>query len=124
MAKLLEKNGAELCAMLVSIAAPIKSFVEDKEFNDAFEECTKKGVRNHLQEFAVIYADMVPMLLGPKHMKDTLAILAAVEGKSVSAMMKMNGAELLKDAIAAWKEQISPFFTQLGLSESTTSSSV
>ena len=29
--------------------------------------------------------------------------------------------DLLKDAIAAWKEQISPFFTQLGLSESTTS---
>ena len=116
MAKLLEKNGAEMCAALVSLAAPMKSFLNDPEFIDTFQTCTKKGVRNQLQGFAVIYADMVPLLFGKKHLKDTMAILATVEGKSVKDMLEMNGVELMKDAMDAWKEQISPFFTQLGLS--------
>ena len=121
MAKLLEKNGAEMCAALVSIAASVKSFIDDPEFIATFEACTKKGARNQLHELAVIYADLVPILFGKKHINDTLAILAAVEGNSVSAMLKMNGVELMKDALDAWKEQISPFFTQLGLSASTPS---
>lgn len=116
MAKLLEKNGAEMCAALVSIAAPIKSFLDDKELSDTFKACTKKGVDNKLTGFLTIYADMIPLLFGDRHLKDTMAILAAVEGKSVKELMKMNGVELMKDALSAWKEQIQPFFTQLGLS--------
>ena len=116
MAKLMEKNGAEMCAALVSIAAPMKAFLNDKEFSDTFRECTKKGVRNQLEGFATIYADMVPLMFGDKHLKDTLTILSVIEGKSVKELMKMNGVELLKDALGAWKEQIQPFFTQLGLS--------
>ena len=116
MAKLLEKNGAEMCAALVSIATPMKAFLEDEEFNETFKECTKKGIDNKLHGIAIIYADMVPLLFGDKHLKDTLAILAAVEGKTVKEMLKMNGVELMKDALNAWKEQIQPFFTQLGLS--------
>lgn len=116
MAKLLEKNGAEMCAALVSIAGPIKSFLDDMEFQEAFTECTKKGHGSQLHNILAIYADMTPLLFGEKHMKDTLAILAAVEGKKVGEMLKMNGTELLKDFLSAWKEQIEPFFTQLGLS--------
>ena len=116
MAKLLEKNGAEMCAALVSIAAPIKSFIEDKEIHETFVSSTKKGVDNQLQGFLTIYADMIPLLFGDKHLQDTLAILAVVEGKTVKEMMKMNGVELMKDAMDAWKEQIQPFFAQLGLS--------
>lgn len=115
MAKLLEKNGAEMCAALVGIAAPVKAFLEDKEFQDTFKECTKKGVNNQLQGFATIYADMVPLMFGKRHIKDTLTILSVIEGKSVNELMKMNGVEMLKDALEAWKEQIQPFFTQLGL---------
>ena len=32
MAKLLEKNGAEMCAALVSVAGSVRSFLEDQEF--------------------------------------------------------------------------------------------
>ena len=116
MAKLLEKNGAEMCSALVSLAAPIKSFIEDQEISDAFKECTKKGMDNKLQGIAIIYADMVPLLFGKKHLNDTMAILSVVEGKSVKELLKMNGVDLLADAMAAWKEQIEPFFTRLGLS--------
>ena len=116
MAKLLEKNGAEMCSALVSLAAPIKSFIEDTEFNETFKACTKKGMNSQLHGIAIIYADMVPLLFGDKHLKDTLAILSVIEGKSTKELLKMNGTELLRDAINAWKEQIQPFFTQLGVS--------
>ena len=116
MAKLLEKNGAEMCAALVSLAAPMKSFLNDPEFIETFQACTKKGAKTRLQSMAIIYSDMVPLLFGKKHVKDTMAILATVEGKTVKDMLEMNGVELMKDALDAWKEQISPFFTQLGLS--------
>ena len=116
MAKLLEMNGAEMAAALVSIAQPIKAFTEDKEFVDAFREATKEGMRKNLHSILTIYADLVPILFGDKHLKHTLSILATVEGTTVSKMLKMNGAELLGDALKAWKEQIAPFFIQLGLS--------
>jgi hypothetical protein len=117
MAKLLEKNGAEMCSALVSLAAPIRSFLDDPEVGETFRKCTQKGIDNKLSGLLTIYADMVPQLFGEKHLKDTLAILAVVEGKSVREMLKMNGVELMKDALNAWKEQIQPFFTQLGLSD-------
>ena len=120
MAKLLEKNGAEMCAALVSIATPIKHFLEDKEFADTLRECTKKGVKNQLEGFATIYSDMIPLLFGDRHLNDTMTILATIEGKSVKEMLKMNGTDLLADALTAWREQLRPFFTRLGLSVSTT----
>lgn len=116
--KLMEKNGAELCASLVAIATPIRNFIEDQELLDTWKRCTEKGVRNKLQGFLMIYADMVPLLFGDRHLRDTLAILAAVEGTSVKEMLKMNGADLMADALKAWNEQIQPFFTRLGLSVS------
>lgn len=115
MAKLLEKNGAEMCAALVSIAGPIKAFMEDQEISETFKACTEKGYKNQLTSILAIYADMTPLLFGEKHLKNTLAILAAVEGKKVSELLKMNGVELLKDALEAWKDQIQPFFTLLGI---------
>ena len=116
MSKLLEKNGAEMANALVSLSVPIKNFMDDTEFCEAFKECTKKGVRSKLSGILRIYTDLVPFILGDKHLKDTLQILAIVEGKSVNEMLKMNGTELLADAMGAWKEQIEPFLTQLGLS--------
>lgn len=114
--KLLEMNGAEMAAALVSLAAPIKNFLTDGDFMEAFKERTKDGVRNRATDILPVYADLVPMLLGEKHLPDTLQILATVEGKSVKDMLKMNGVEVIKDALLAWQEQIAPFFTQLGLS--------
>jgi len=116
MAKLLEKSGAEMCAALVSIAGPIKSFLEDEEIAKTFKACTAKGYKSELSNILAIYADMVPLLMGEKHLKDTIAILAAVEGKSAKDMLRMNGVELMKDAMEAWRDQIQPFFSQLGIS--------
>ena len=119
MAKLLEKNGAEMCAALVSLAVPIKHFTEDEEFIETFRECTKKGVENKLHGIAVIYAEMIPLLLGKRHLDDLMEILSVVEGKTVKELLKMNGVDLMADAMNAWKEQIAPFFQRLGLSVST-----
>ena len=115
MAKLLEKNGAEMCAALVSVAGAVRGFLEDEEFIQAFQTTTKKGIRNNLHGIAIIYADLVPILFGDKHLKDTLSILAVVEGKPIVEMLNMNGVELLKDAMEAWREQIQPFFQRVGV---------
>ena len=116
MAKLLEKNGAEMMASLVNIAAPLKRFMEDEEFDKAWKEATKKGLKTQTTDILKIYVDLVPLLLGDKHLKDTLSILAEIEGTTVGKMLKKNGTELLADVLKAYKEQLEPFFTQLGLS--------
>ena len=116
MAKLLEKNGAEMATALVNIAVPLKRFMEDAEFDEAFKDATKKGVQLGMTDVIQVYASLVPLLLGEKHLKDTLAILAEIEGTTVSKMLKMNGTELLGDMIKAFQEQIKPFIMQLGLS--------
>lgn len=116
MAKLLEKNGAEMASALVALATPIRNFLEDAEFMDAFRRCTKKGVRNKLEGVLTIYADMTPLLFGDKHVQDTMAIIAVVEGVTAREMLKMNGVDMIADCLKAWNEQIAPFFTRLGLS--------
>lgn len=113
--KLLEKTGAEMCSALVSIAGPVRHFLDDPEFGEAVRESTKKGVRSQMEGILNIYADLAPLLFGDKHLKDTIQILAVVEGKTVKEMLKMNGVELFRDAMDAWKEQIQPFFQQLGV---------
>lgn len=116
MAKLLEKNGAEMAAALVSIAAPLKRFMEDEEFEKAWKNATKKGVKTGMTDVLAIYAELVPLLLGDAHLKDTMAILAVIEGKEIKELLKMNGTELIEDALKAFNEQIKPFFMRLGLS--------
>lgn len=114
--KLLEKNGAEMAATLVNMASRLRRFMDDKEFVEAWQAATKNGLKTGGSDVLEIYAGLVPMLLGEKHLKDTLAILADIEGKRVDEMLKMNGTELLADALQAYKEQLLPFFTRLGLS--------
>lgn len=116
MAKLMEKNGAELCSTLVSIATPLKRFLDDAEFEEAWKNATKKGLETGMSDILQIYTDIVPMLFGDRHLKDTMAILAAVEGKTVKQLLAMNGVELMSDALKAFNEQIKPFFIQLGVS--------
>ena len=114
--KLLEKNGAEICAALVSISGSVRSIMDDQEVRTTWKECTKKGMENRLEGILTIYADMVPLLFGKKHLRDTLGILAVVEGTTVREMLEMNGTDLLADAMKAWREQLQPFFTRLCLS--------
>lgn len=116
MAKLLDKSGAEMASALVSMATPIRNFIEDAEFMNTFRDCTKKGVKGKMEGVLTIYADLTPILFGDKHLKDTMSIISIVEGESVSKLLKMNGVEMLSDCLKAWNEQIKPFFTQLGLS--------
>lgn len=122
MAKLLDKNGAEMAAALVSIATQLKHFMDDDEFSKAFKKATKQGIDSGASDLLTVYVDLVPLLFGEKHLQDTLSILAVIEGKTVKEMLKMNGTELIADALQAWKEQLVPFFTRLGLSVGTTQS--
>ena len=116
MAKLMEKNGAEICACLVNISAPLKSFINDPEFDKAWKKATKKGLRTGMTDVLQIYAELAPLIFGDKHLKDTLTILAEIEGTSVQEMLKMNGADLLADAMQAFSEQLRPFLLRLGIS--------
>ena len=116
MAKLLEKNGAEMASALVALATPIRNYMEDVEFSEALKECTRKGVTNKATDILTIYTELIPHLFGEKHLKDTLQILAIIEGTTVQKMLKMNGTDLMADALSAWNEQIKPFFMRLGLS--------
>ena len=115
MAKLLEKTGAEMAAALVSIAQPLKRFMEDKEFDAAFKKATQKGLDTKMTDILAIYTEIVPLLLGDKHLKDTMAIVSVIEGKPVKELLAMNGTQLLADILSAFNEQIKPFFLQLGV---------
>lgn len=116
--KLMEQTAAEMAAHLVELAGPVKRLLDDDEIKDTWRECTKKGVRNKLDSILTIYTEMAPLLFGDKHIRDLMHILAAVEGKNVDELLKMNGAELLSDSLVAWEEQIKPFFSLLGLTVS------
>lgn len=115
MAKLLEKNGAEMCAALVSIATALKRFMDDPAFEKAWKEATKKGVQHGMTDVLKVYTDLIPMIFGEEHINDTMQILSVIEGKPVNELLKMNGTELISDAIDAFKEQLVPFFTKLGI---------
>ena len=119
MAKLHEKNGAEMCAGLVSIATTLKRFMDDEEFSAAWKKATKSGVDKGLTDVLEVYVDLIPLLFGEKHLKDTMQILSVIEGKSIKDLLAMNGTELITDAIAAFKEQLTPFLQQLGISVGT-----
>lgn len=114
--KLLEKNGAEMMAALANIAIPLKHLMDDEEFDQAWKEATKKGLRMGMNDVLRIYADIAPLLLGDKHLKDTMAIISEIEGVSVKELLKMDGTEMLCDVLKAYKEQLQPFFIRLGLS--------
>lgn len=115
MAKLLEKNGAEMCAALVSIATSLKRFMEDAEFDRAWKEATKNGVNKGMTDVLKVYADLVPLMFGEEHINDTMAILSVIEGKPVKELLAMNGTELIADALKAFNEQLKPFFMKLGI---------
>ena len=116
MAKLLEKNGAEMCSALVEIAGALKRFMADPEFDKAWKQATKKGLKTGMSDVLTIYADIAPMLFGKYHIKDTMLVLSVIEDKPVKELLSMNGTELLGDALKAWNEQLKPFFLQLGVS--------
>ena len=116
MAKLLEMNGAEMCAALAGIAGTLKKFMDDAEFDTAWKNATKKGMRSGMTDILKIYAEIAPLLFGEKHLHDTMSILSVIEGKPVRDLLAMNGTELLADDLKAFNEQIKPFFYQLGIS--------
>lgn len=116
MAKLLEKNGAEMASALVEVAGSLKRFMDDPDFDSAWKQATQKGLDTGMTDVLKIYSDLVPLLFGSKHLKDTLAILAVIEGKTVKELLAMNGTELITDALKAFNEQLKPFFSQLGIS--------
>ena len=116
MAKLLEKNGAELCSSMVSIASALRRFIDDAEFDQAWQKATRKGIERDMTDVLRVYADLVPMIFGEKHLNDTMLILSEIEGKSIKDLLEMNGTELFSDALNAFKEQLTPFFQQLGIS--------
>ena len=114
--KLLEKNGAEMMQALVRIAVPLKHLMDDPEFDAAFKNATRKGLQTKATDVLAIYAEIVPHLFGDKHLKDVLAILGEIEGKTVKELIAMNVTDLLADALKAFNEQIKPFFLRLGVS--------
>ena len=116
MAKLLDKNGAEMCAALVSVATTLKKYMDDDEFDAVWKKATKRGILSGSNNLLEVYAEVVPLLFGEKHLRDTMQILSVIEGKPIKELLEMNGTELLADAFTAFKEQLLPFFSRLGIS--------
>lgn len=122
MPKLLEKNGAELFASLINIAGPVGNLVQDEALTQAILDTYKRIKtekspikRSNVGVVMTLYADIVPLLFTENHRQDILLILSEIEGCAVKDMLEMNGADLVADAIAAWKEQLGPFFKRAGL---------
>ena len=81
MAKLLDKTGAELIASLVNIAEPVGNIAKDDELFQGLVDCLKNfqekhptARNNNLVFLMTLYADMVPMLFGEKHLQDMMKL--------------------------------------------------
>lgn len=115
MKKFKDMEAWELMTALAEMAEPVNNIVSDDELWETFKECTKRGLRlkqkDGLQYILKTYGKLAPKLLG-EHKADTLKILSIVEGKKLEDLMHMNGAELLKDFTAVYKEQLESFFTK------------
>lgn len=121
--KLEELNGWELMGALAELAEPVGNLAEDDELWECFRECTKSAwqlkQRDGLRFLLKTYSKLFPMLMGEKHKRDTVKILAIVSGKSTQEAMKMNGAELMAEFSAVYKERLEPFFIKSALSQKT-----
>lgn len=117
MKKLAELTGFELAGVLAETAPAVGNLVADEEFWKKFQECTLRGTQlqrtgGTMQFILSAYAELVPLLLGEKHVGDVMQILAAVEGVPVKKVMAKNGFELIADVKEIFTEQLLPFFTK------------
>ena len=116
MKKIVEMDALELSSLLIEIAEPIGNLADDDEVFECFRKCTTRGLklkqRDGLHFILKTYSKLIPLLLGEKHKRDTLRILAAIEGKSVNEIIHMNGKQLIDDFRAAWEDKLEGFFTQ------------
>lgn len=121
--KLEDLSGWELMGALAELAEPVGNLAEDDEIWECFRECTKNAwqlrQKDGFRYLLKTYSKLFPLLMGEKHKRDTIKILAIVSGKPVSEAMSMNGAELIKDFGAIYKEQLEPFFIKSALSQKT-----
>ena len=115
MRKLEELSTAELMSVLADIAEPVANFAEDDEFFELFRKYTARGAilkqKDTMRFLMRTYGRLIPIMLGEKHLNDTMHILSAVTGKSAKEMMAMNGKETISLLKSAMKEYLTPFFT-------------
>lgn len=123
MRKLDDLTTAELMAVLADIAEPVANFAEDDEFFELFRKYTARGMllkqRDTSRFLMRTYGRLVPMMIGEKHINDTMRILAAVTGTSVKEMMAMKGKQTIMLLKEAMNEYLTPFFTQSAPTEKT-----
>lgn len=115
MTKLLEMDTNQLWGALVSLAAPLEALCSDERVYEMAKEYRERVKESRLPVVSMccFMAQLLPLLLND-HKADTLTILSIIEGKSISELARMNGAQLALDVYNAWKRELEPFFTRFG----------
>lgn len=112
--KLSEMDTRTLSACLLNIAGPLERIGTSREI-----EAAMKTIAGHtegettLAKLSVILGQLIPALLG-SHFEDTVAILAAMTGKTPDEVARQSGMQTIRDAAACIDGEFLRFF---GLSD-------
>lgn len=109
--KLSEMNTQELAKTLCQIAAPIERIGTSEDVNDAIKQIS--GDMNEgtvLSKLSTMIGQIMPALLGA-HFEDTVAIIAAMTGKTAQQVREQNGMQTFRDVRSFLDEDFMRFFT-------------
>lgn len=116
--KLLEMTANDLCNELLELAGPISEIAEDQTLSDLlndYREADRKKTAS-LMLVGKLWGRLIPILLND-HREAFLRIIASVNGKPVSDVLKMHTPEIVVNTVIAWKKEICPFFSLFTASE-------
>lgn len=98
MKKLAELNVDEMTLLMCRVAEPAGNLFADGAVIAAFVDVAKvlQEANFRLAGIAYFASKIIPVLLGDAHKEDTLAILAAFDGRPVDELRKQNGLKTMK----------------------------
>lgn len=114
--KLSEMNTVQLAKTMCAIAAPIERLGKSKKVTSALQSLAEfrsgNGEGTMLEQVTRLIAALTPALFDDKNLPDTAAIVAAMTGKSVEAVLAQKGMQTIADIRGLLDKDFLDFFTQ------------
>ena len=99
MKKIHEMNASELTALICRIAEPAERIFTDGAVINALDTMRTRVPEDVTIElaFSLFVREVVPVLTGESHRKDTYAIMAALCEQTIEEVLERNGIEMMRD---------------------------
>ena len=106
--KLSEMNTAEMAKALCILAAPVGNICSDDKLLRSIADAGRAG-ETMGAKVAELLPKVIPSLLGD-HFEDLVTILAALTGKTETAIRKQKGVETIRDIKECFDKDLLDFF--------------